>query len=114
TIIGPPGIGKSRLVSELAGSLAETVLWRQGRCLPYGEGITYWALGEILKSHSRILESDPPEVAGSKLDRVLAEGEDRGWIRERLLPLVGVQSSSTGERKELFTAWRRFLESLGE
>ena len=68
--------------------------WRQGRCLPYGEGITFWALGEILKAHTGILESDPPAVAQEKLDAVLPEGEEREWFRQRLLPLLGIEATS--------------------
>ena len=88
--------------------------WRQGRCLPYGEGITFWALGEIVKAHAGILESDLPAVATSKLDAVLPSGDERAWFRQRLLPLLGVEASSSAEREELFTAWRRFLEHVAE
>ena len=61
TVVGEPGLGKSRLVGELFAYIdarPELTTWRQGRCLPYGEGITFWALGEILKAHTGILESD--------------------------------------------------------
>ena len=111
------GLGKSRLVAELGAYIdarPELVTWRQGRCLPYGEGITFWALGEILKAHTGILESDPPAVAQEKLDAVLPEGEEREWFRQRLLPLLGIEATSTAEREELFTAWRRFLEGIAE
>ena len=91
----------------------ELVTWRQGRCLPYGEGVTFWALGEILKAHSGILESDPPRGAG-EADAVLPEGEERAWFRQRLLPLLGIEATSSAEREELFTAWRRFLEAIAE
>ncbi len=117
TVVGEPGLGKSRLVAELSGyvdSLPGLVRWRQGRCLPYGEGITFWALGEILKAHTGILESDPPSVAREKLDVVLPEGEEREWFRQRLLPLLGIEATSSAEREELFTAWRRFLEGIAE
>ena len=60
TIVGVPGIGKSRLVAERLddlGTRPEPVTWRQGRCLPYGDGITFWALGEIVKAQAGILES---------------------------------------------------------
>jgi class 3 adenylate cyclase/tetratricopeptide (TPR) repeat protein len=113
-VVGEPGAGKSRLVEELASrleGLGVAVTWRQGRCLPYGEGITFWAMGEIVKGHAGILESDSSEVAQAKLDSALREGPDRDWIRERLLPLIGVEAASAAERDELFTAWRRFLES---
>ena len=92
----------------------ELITWRQGRCLPYGEGITFWALGEILKAHAGILESDAPAVAQTKLDGVLPEGSERPWFRQRLLPLLGIEATSTAEREELFTAWRRFLEHIAE
>src|SRR5207244_12698642 len=69
TVVGEPGLGKSRLVAELFAYIdarPELTTWRQGRCLPYGEGITFWALGGILKGHTGILESDPPGVADEK------------------------------------------------
>jgi tetratricopeptide (TPR) repeat protein len=74
--------------------------------------VTFWALGEIVKSELGILESDTPDVAATKLDGKLPEGPDREWLRQRLLPLVGLEASSPAEREELFTAWRRFLEGL--
>jgi class 3 adenylate cyclase/tetratricopeptide (TPR) repeat protein len=117
TIVGEPGVGKSRLVAELFSFVdfsSEVVRWRQGRCLPYGEGITFWALAEIVKAEAGILESDSSEVAASKLDAVLPSGSEREWLRQRLLPLIGLEASSTAEREELFTAWRKFLESLAE
>ena len=117
TVVGEPGLGKSRLVAELFGYVdarPELVTWRQGRCLPYGEGITFWALGEILKAHAGVLESDPPQSASEKLERVLVAGDEREWFRQRLLPLLGLEASSSAERGELFTAWRRFLEQIAE
>ena len=117
TVVGEPGLGKSRIVAELGAHLddkPELITWRQGRCLPYGEGITFWALGEIVKAHAGILESDAPDVASTKLEVVLPEGHERPWFRQRLLPLVGIEATSTAEREELFTAWRRFLEHVAE
>jgi class 3 adenylate cyclase/tetratricopeptide (TPR) repeat protein len=117
TVVGEPGLGKSRIVAEL-GTYVDTrpdlTTWRQGRCLPYGEGITYWALGEILKAHAGILESDATSVAQAKLELVLPDGEERAWFRQRLLPLLGIEATSSAEREELFTAWRRFLEHVAE
>jgi class 3 adenylate cyclase/tetratricopeptide (TPR) repeat protein len=117
TVVGEPGLGKSRIVAELSGYIdakLDLITWRQGRCLPYGEGITFWALGEILKAHAGILESDAPDVAAIKLEVVLPEGDERPWFRQRLLPLLGIEATSTAEREELFTAWRRFLEHIAE
>lgn len=117
TVVGEPGLGKSRIVAELGAYVdarPELVTWHQGRCLPYGEGITFWALGEIVKAHAGILESDPPDAASVKLDALLPEGDERAWFRQRLLPLLGIEATSSAEREELFTAWRRFLELIAE
>jgi class 3 adenylate cyclase/tetratricopeptide (TPR) repeat protein len=116
TVVGEPGVGKSRLIAELSeyvDAKPGLTRWRQGRCLPYGEGITFWALGEILKAEAGILESDSAELAATKLERAVAPEEtERRWLLERLAPLVGIEAASPAERQELFTAWRRFLEGL--
>jgi class 3 adenylate cyclase/tetratricopeptide (TPR) repeat protein len=115
TIVGEPGVGKSRLVFELDSYVDEhrdLITWREGRCLPYGEGITFWALGEIVKAQAGILESDAPETVTAKLERAVPETEpDREWLKARLGPLVGLEGPGA-EREESFTAWRRFLEAL--
>jgi class 3 adenylate cyclase/tetratricopeptide (TPR) repeat protein len=114
-IVGEPGIGKSRLVAELLAYVdAQPMLvtWRQGRCLPYGAGISFWALGEIVKAHAGILDSDPQTVAIDKLGRVLPASNDHAWLLDRLLPLIGIESASRAERDEQFTAWRRFVELI--
>jgi class 3 adenylate cyclase/tetratricopeptide (TPR) repeat protein len=120
TITGEPGVGKSRLIGEFFRWVdAQQVLvhWRHGRCLPYGEGITFWALGEIVKAQAGILESDGPEEAGRKLsvavDASIEDVSDRDWVRARLAPLVGVAAdvAPTGQ-EESFTAWRSFLEAV--
>jgi class 3 adenylate cyclase/tetratricopeptide (TPR) repeat protein len=117
TVVGEPGVGKSRLVAELGAhvdSLQELVRWRQGRCVPYGEGIAFWALGEIAKAEAGIYESDSPDDAARKLADVIPEVEEAAWLRARLLPLVGVDPGVEASRDESFTAWRRFLESIAE
>ena len=100
TIVGEPGVGKSRLCAELFAYIEDRpglVRWRQGRCLPYGEGIAFWALGEIVKAECGILESDSPDEAEAKLeraapaddpDRRLAawRGWPRSWARRRSRP----------------------------
>src|SRR5712692_887767 len=115
TVVGEPGVGKSRLCAELFSYIEERpglVRWRQGRCLPYGEGIAFWALGEIVKAECGILESDSPDAVGAKLERAIPEAEqDRSWLLARLGPLVGLTGEPTGQ-EESFTAWRRFLEGL--
>ena len=117
TVVGEPGVGKTRLIAELidyTDAKPGLFRWRQGRCLPYGEGIAFWALGEILKAEAGILESDSAEVAATKLDRrgVTRTSPSDDGCSKRLGPLVGVEAASAAERQELFTAWRRFLECL--
>lgn len=118
TIAAAPGLGKSRLVNEFwnwADEQPEIVWWRQGRCLPYGEGITFWALGEIVKGQAGILESDDADTAGEKLaialEAICDDSTDRDWLTNQLGPLVGVGTHG-GDRSESFAAWRRFLEDL--
>ena len=86
-------------LQELVDARPELIRWRQGRCLPYGDGITFWALGEIVKAEAGILESDDPDQAVSKLDRVLRARafalEDTEWFRARLAPLIGVEAPSS-------------------
>src|SRR2546426_3947350 len=121
TISGEPGVGKSRLVWEfhrLVDGRPEPVSWRQGRCLPYGDGITFWALGEIVKAQAGVLETDAPEEAARKLgdavDAAAEEPSQRSWLRSRLLPLVGLEPESGGPTQlaESFAAWRAFLEGV--
>jgi len=117
TVVGEPGIGKSRLVAELGAhvdGLEMPITWRQGRCLPYGDGITFWALGEVVKAHAGIYDSDAPDVARDKLETILPTSEERPWLRARLLPLIGLDASDSAAQDELFTAWRRFFESVAE
>ena len=80
TVIAEPGLGKSRLVRELArhvDQLPDFVTWREGRCLPYGDGISFWALGEIVKAQAGILETDDQATISTKLDQALAEPDDQ-------------------------------------
>ena len=116
-VAGEPGVGKSRLVAELGSfvdSWPEQVRWLQGRCLPYGDGITFWALGEIVKAEAGILETDPPEVAAAKIDAVIPDdAPDAPWLRARLRPLAGLPAPEAA-LEENFAAWRAFVELLAE
>jgi class 3 adenylate cyclase len=124
TLVGVPGMGKSRLVWELLQTVEaepELTIWRQGRCLPYGEGVALWALGEMVKAQAGILENDPADLATAKLERAVADLlSDEGqaaWVQGQLRPLIGVGAAMElgGDRRaEAFAAWRRFLEALAE
>ena len=115
TITGEPGVGKTRLLAEFrtwVDDRAELVYWRQGRCLPYGDGITFWALGEIVKAHAGILESDAPAEAAAKLGQAVAGADDAEWLQDRLGPLVGLAGGGQTDREESSRAWQRFIESI--
>jgi class 3 adenylate cyclase/tetratricopeptide (TPR) repeat protein len=123
TVVGVPGIGKTRLVLELLRAVEdepELITWRQGRCLPYGEGVAFWALAEIAKAQAGILESDGPAEAETKLrEAVIAAVSDEAavqWVEGHMRPLVGLGGGESGadRRAEAFSAWRRFLEGLAE
>jgi class 3 adenylate cyclase/tetratricopeptide (TPR) repeat protein len=125
TLVGVPGIGKSRLVWELAQAVDADpeliVFWRQGRSLPYGEGVAFWAVAEMVKAQAAILETDPAEVAETKLRETVADlvPDPAGarWIEGHLRPLVGLsgEGDAGGDRRdEAFAAWRRFFEALAE
>jgi tetratricopeptide (TPR) repeat protein len=117
---GEPGVGKTRLIAEFQSFVdaqPEIVWWRQGRCLPYGEGIMFWALGEIVKAHVGILESDTSDEARSKVraavEALVEDETDRDWFTTRIAPLTGAQTSNEAvSREESFSAWQRFLESI--
>jgi class 3 adenylate cyclase/tetratricopeptide (TPR) repeat protein len=124
TLVGVPGIGKSRLVLELFQAIEddpELIYWRQGRSLPYGDGVSFWALGEMVKAHAGILDTDSAEDTERKLRRAiesdLGEVKDAAWVEGHLRPLLGLaeETKTLGDqRSESFAAWRRFFEALAE
>jgi class 3 adenylate cyclase/tetratricopeptide (TPR) repeat protein len=111
TIYGDPGVGKSRLAREfVAGLEGATVLI--GRCLPYGEGVTYWPLAEMVKAASGITDDDPLDEAQRKL-RACCEDEA---VADLLGLAVGVLEAVEGERSQQEIAWaaRAWAEQLAE
>jgi len=118
TLVGVPGIGKSRLVYELQRGVdadPDLLYWRQGRSLPYGDGVTYWALAEMAKAQAGLLESDGPEEAERKLAEAVGSLGLGDRVLESLRSLVGAaEVVARGERSEHFAAWRQFFESLAD
>ena len=122
TISGEAGVGKSRLIqglSEFADEWPGLVRWRQGRSLPFGEGLSFWAMSEIVKADAGILDSDPQEEARRRLreslEPHLPDAIERDWVFARLAPIAGVEPGGTDvPRDELFAAWRRWFEALAD
>ena len=111
TVYGEPGVGKSRLAREfLAGAEGVTIL--AGRALPYGEGITYWPLAEMVKSAAGITDDDPMETAREKL--IECCGDEA--IAELLGLASGVMEAVEGERGQPEIAWaaREFVDELAD
>jgi class 3 adenylate cyclase len=114
TIIGEPGIGKSRLVAEFEEWLegrAGGVVCRRGRCLAYGDGIGFWPLAEIVKQQLEIAETDGEDQARVRLAVAVEGMQDAPWLGVRLAPLVGL-AAEPGQREEVFTAWQRFFDEV--
>ena len=122
TLAGEPGIGKSRLVYELFEAVErhpELVIWRQGRSLPYGEGVSFWALGEMVKAHTGILETDNEEEADGKLRETVGAtvpADEVEWTITHLRRLAGIEDTGgrSDNQEEAFAAWRGFLEGIAD
>jgi class 3 adenylate cyclase len=118
SVIGPAGIGKSRLAwefSKYVDGLVETVWFHDGRSPAYGEGISFWALGEMVRRRATLLETDDEPTTRAKIAETLAthvpDETERRWIEPALLALLGIETS-TGGSEQLFAAWRTFFERL--
>jgi tetratricopeptide (TPR) repeat protein len=111
TVLGMPGVGKSRLVHEFVASTADRATVLRGRCLPYGEGITFWPVVNIVHEAAGITEGDSPEGARAKIEALLPEGDDRVVLRDRVAAAVGL-GEATWAIQETFWAIRKLLESV--
>jgi len=121
SITGIAGIGKSRLAWEFYkyfDGIAETVYWHRGRCLPYGEGVAYWALADMVRMRCRIAEDDEPASGLAKLratlDEHVLDTDERRFVEPRLGHLLGYLEHEAPDRQDLFAGWRLFFERLAE
>jgi class 3 adenylate cyclase len=125
TLLGQAGVGKTRLVAEALAALSGATVLR-GRCLSYGEGITYWPVAEIVRQAAGIVDTDPPAEARARLRRLLdgdrpgpagpvdpAADRERQQVAGRIAQLIGLEATP-GPAEEAAWAFRRLLEHLAE
>jgi predicted ATPase/class 3 adenylate cyclase len=121
SVTGVAGTGKSRLAWEFFkyfSGLPQVTYWHRGRCLSYGEGVTYWALADMVRMRCRIAEDEDAASARAKLERTLSEhlldDEERRFVEPRLAHLLGLEERHAAEKEDLFGAWRLFFERLAD
>ena len=113
TVVGDAGVGKSRLIREFATAASEQARLVRGRCLPYGDGITFWPLAEVVREAAGITSEDSPRVATRRIDRLLERGaaEDREAVVERVAAAINLTDAQFPVA-ELMWGGRRLLETL--
>jgi class 3 adenylate cyclase/tetratricopeptide (TPR) repeat protein len=121
SVTGIAGIGKSRLGWEFYkyfDGLPQLTYWHRGRCLAYGEGVTYWALADMVRMRCRIVEDEEPASALAKLRATLeehiADPEELRFVEPRLAQLLGLAEQEGRDKQDLFAAWRLFFERLAD
>ncbi|MGB5381189.1 MAG: adenylate/guanylate cyclase domain-containing protein [Acidimicrobiia bacterium] len=121
SIVGEGGIGKTRLSQELLryiDGISEDIYYHYGRSPSYGDGVTYWALGEMVRQRAGIVEGEESTKSRMKLRTMVADyapdDDDQRWIEPRLAALIGLAPMPPGERSELFAALRAFFQAVSQ
>jgi class 3 adenylate cyclase/tetratricopeptide (TPR) repeat protein len=112
TVLGPAGIGKSRLIHEFVSELGDRATVLRGRCLPYGDGITFWPLVEVVKQAAELTDHDSAEEAQRKIGALLPPSEDSRLVCQRVAAAVGRGEAAAARPDETFWAVRRLFEAL--
>jgi class 3 adenylate cyclase/type II secretory pathway predicted ATPase ExeA len=112
TVVGPAGVGKSRLVRELLAALEDRASILRSRSLPYGEGITFWPVAEIVRRSAGVSVSDPPDAARAKIKALLPADDDAEAVVDHLAGAIGL-SDATPSPQETSWAVRMLLAALG-
>ena len=111
TLLGPAGIGKTRLVAELTRLIGPEAAVIRGRCLPYGAGITFWPLREMVASAAGFTDRDTTESVRASITALMGPASDAGLVTERICQALGL-SAEPAPRDELFWAIRRLVTFL--
>ncbi|HEX2024876.1 MAG TPA: adenylate/guanylate cyclase domain-containing protein, partial [Actinomycetota bacterium] len=111
TVTGAPGVGKTRLAAEFTSWVGDRATVLRGRCLPYGDGITYWPVAEILRDAVTITPNEAPQETAHKIAALCGASEETPTILKGLNAVLGLAETST---QETFWSVRRLLEVLAE
>jgi predicted ATPase/class 3 adenylate cyclase len=112
TVLGSAGTGKSRLIQEFLRQVEPVATILRGRCLPYGEGITFWPVAEAVREAAGLSPIDPPSAILAKLESLLADEADRAEIARRVAVAIGGEGEAATAAEETLWALRKVFEAI--